>query len=95
MGSGHGALDARRKMQPGQGDWPGQRFGGNSPRDLTVTAPPGTKGLMRSSHAIAAAFVVLLALVLWLVSGGEPPPVAGPGGPKASAEPAAVETASN
>jgi hypothetical protein len=50
---------------------------------------------MRPSHALAAAFVVLLALVLWLVSSSEPPPVAGPDESKPHAAPAAVETAGN
>src|SRR5262245_31768837 len=50
---------------------------------------------MRPSHALAAAFVVLLAIVLWLVNVGEPPPDAGPIETKAPAEPAAVETSGN
>jgi len=50
---------------------------------------------MRASHALAAVFVVLMALVLWLGSGGEPPPNLGPTQPKAPAEPAAVETSGN
>ena len=50
---------------------------------------------MRPSHALAAAFVIVLALVLWLVNGGEPVPDAGANGPKAPTEPAAVETSGN
>ncbi|HEU4420901.1 MAG TPA: carboxypeptidase-like regulatory domain-containing protein, partial [Planctomycetota bacterium] len=62
---------------------------------MTAPPPPGTKKGMRASHALAAVFVVLLALVLWLGSGSDPPPDLGPTQPKARAEPAAVETSGN
>ncbi|HZN40813.1 MAG TPA: carboxypeptidase-like regulatory domain-containing protein [Planctomycetota bacterium] len=49
---------------------------------------------MRASHALAAVFVVLMALVLWLSGGREPAPDSGPMQPGPAAA-AAVETSAN
>ena len=50
---------------------------------------------MRASHALAAAFVALIVLVLWLNTGREPAPDAVSTVPKAPAASAAVETSGN